>query len=126
VIDYLAEDFVRLGKKYDVIIGVNGYRPLSDYKGALNPGGRYVMAGGDNKQIFEALLKARWVFMGSGKKAAVVASYTGSDDLEIMKRLCEEGRIKPLIDRVFDFKETVEAFRYMETGHAKGKVVIKI
>ncbi len=126
VINYEKEDFTRQNKKYDVIIGVNGYRALSDYKGALNPGGRYVMAGGDNRQIFDALLKARWVFMGSGKKASVVGSYSDRDDLDILKKFSEEGSIKPVIDRVFDFQDTVEAVKYLETGHAKGKVVIKI
>src|SRR5678809_299742 len=56
VIDYTQEDFTQNGQRYDLILGANGYRPLSDYKRALSPTGRYVMTGGTNAQMFQAIL----------------------------------------------------------------------
>ena len=67
VIDYTREDFTRSGRRYDLILGVNGYHPLSAYKRALTPKGRYVMAGGSTAQIFQAMLLGPWMSM-FGKK----------------------------------------------------------
>jgi NADPH:quinone reductase-like Zn-dependent oxidoreductase len=126
VIDYKQQDFTASGQQYDMILAVNGYHPLAHYKRALKPGGIYVMAGGTNAQIFEALLLAPFQSMGSGKTLTSMGAETSQRDLLSVKELIETGKIKPIIDRCFPFREAVEAMRYIEAGHARGKVIVEI
>ena len=70
VMDYAKNDFTTEDKRYDVILGVNGHHSLAEYKRCLNPGGRYIMIGGSNRQIFEALLFGRFTFMFGNKTAS--------------------------------------------------------
>jgi NADPH:quinone reductase-like Zn-dependent oxidoreductase len=128
VLDYTKDDFAREGRTYDVILGVNGYRSLADYRRCLGPGGRYVMIGGANRQIFEALLLGRLRFLGSGKTARVLtldkARY--ATDLRELSELLTGGALRPVIDRMFTLEETPEAIRFAEKGHVRGKVVIRV
>jgi NADPH:quinone reductase-like Zn-dependent oxidoreductase len=124
VIDYTKEDFTRNGQRYDLILAANGYHPLADYKRALNPGGMYVMTGGSNRQIFQAMLLGPWLSIGAGKKMGGLAAKASQRDLVFVKELLEAGKIKPVIDRRYPLSEVAEAIRYLEEGHARGKVVI--
>lgn len=124
VIDYTKEDFTQNGQRYDLILAVNGYHPLSAYKHALSPNGIYVMAGGTNAQIFQAALLGRWMSMIGKKKMRAVSAKPNQKDLALMKELFEAGKIKPVIDRRYPLREVPEAIRYLEEGHARGKVVI--
>ena len=126
VIDYTQEDFTRSGRQYDVILGINGYRPLTDYKRALTPGGIYVMVGGTNTQIFQALLLGSLRSLGSGRTMTTITMKPNQADLLTMKELIETGKVKPIIDRCYPLAETADAFRYLEEGHAKGKIVISV
>jgi 2-desacetyl-2-hydroxyethyl bacteriochlorophyllide A dehydrogenase len=123
VIDYTKEDFTRNGKKYDLILAVNGNRPLSAYKRILNPHGTYVMVGGALLQIFKSLVFGRLMSFGS-KKMFSLAAKSNQKDLEYLVKLVEDGKIKPVIDRRFSFDKAIEAMRYISEGHAQGKVVI--
>jgi NADPH:quinone reductase-like Zn-dependent oxidoreductase len=125
VIDYTQEDFTRSGERYDLILAANGYHPLADYKRALNPGGIYVMTGGSNRQIFQALLLGPWMSIG-GRKLGGMTAKSSQKDLAFLKGLFEAGKVKPVIDRVYALGEVAEAIRYLEEGHARGKVVITI
>ncbi len=124
VIDYKKEDFTQSGQQYDLILAVNGYHPLADYKCALAPKGIYVMAGGSNSQIFQAMLLGPLMSNKGGKKMGGVSAKTSQNDLLILKELLETGKIVPVIDRCFPFREAVDALRYIDAGHAKGKVVV--
>ncbi len=128
VIDYAKEDFAGEDRTYDLILGVNGYRSLGDYRRCLDSGGRYVMIGGANRQIFDALLLGRLRFLGSGKTARVLtldqARY--ATDLQELSDLLVEGKLRPVIDRTFALEETADAIRYAEKGHVRGKVVISV
>ncbi|MEZ4719617.1 MAG: NAD(P)-dependent alcohol dehydrogenase [Caldilineaceae bacterium] len=126
VIDYTQEDFSESGRQYDVILGINGYRPLADYKRALTPHGIYVMVGGTNSQIFQALLLGSLRSMGSDRTMTTVTMKPNQADLLYMKELIEAGKVKPIIDRCYPLAETAGAFRYLEEGHAKGKIVISV
>lgn len=126
VIDYTKEDFTKNGQRYDLILAVNGYHPISEYKRALNPTGTYVMAGGSNAQIFQAMLLSRWMSSTGGKKMTAVAAKPNQKDLVFMKALLEAGKVVSVIDRRYPLGEVPEAIRYLEEGHAKGKVVITI
>lgn len=126
VLNYATEDFTREDRRYDVILAINGYHPIADYKRCLKPGGRYVMIGGSNRQIFEALLRSRWAFKGSGKTAATLTINDSSrgPDLQELHQLLTAGRLKPVIDRTFPLRDAAEAMRYVEKGHVRGKVVL--
>src|SRR5947209_5597531 len=124
VIDYTQEDFTRNGQRYDLILAVNGYHSISDYKRALNPEGTYVTTGGSNAQMFQTMLLGPLVSRTGRQKMGNSAHKPNKKDLMFMKELLEAGKVTPVIDRRFPLGETAEAIRYLEAGHAKGKVVI--
>ncbi len=126
IIDYKQEDFTRSGQRYDVILGVNGFHPLADYKRALRDNGRYVMVGGSDKQIFQAMLLGSWMSMGGNKKMSNVMQKPNQDDLVYMNGLFAAGKVKPVIDRCYPLSEAAEAMHYVESGQARGKVVISM
>ncbi len=124
VIDYTQEDFTRSGRQYDLILAVNGNRSIFDYKRALTPNGTYVMAGGSTGQLFQALLLGPWISLIGKQKMGALSSMPNQKDLLFIKELLESGKIKPVIDRRYPLSEVSKAIRYVEEGHAKGKVVI--
>ena len=126
VIDYTQEDFTRNGQRYDLILAVNGYRPISDYKRALNAKGIYVMVGGSTAQIFQALLLGPWMSMTGSEKMGALSAKPDQEDLVFVKELVEAGKVMPVIDRRYPLSEVGEALRYLEEGHAGGKVVITL
>jgi NADPH:quinone reductase-like Zn-dependent oxidoreductase len=117
VIDYTQEDFTRRrGKqrqRYDLIVAVNGYHPLSAYLRTLRPKGRYVLVGAMISRV------------GSKKVGGFVAN-PSQQRLAFLKELLEAGKVVPVIDRRYALSETSEAIRYLEEGHARGKIVISI
>ena len=125
VLDYTKDDFAALGQRYDLILAVNGDRSIWDYKRALTPDGSYAMTGGSNRQLRDALLFGPLLSMGRQKLGNVLVKPTQAD-LLILKELCEAGKVKPLIDRRFPLSEVPAAVRYVESGHARGKVVITV
>jgi NADPH:quinone reductase-like Zn-dependent oxidoreductase len=125
VIDYTQEDFTQNGQEYDLILAANGYHPLSAYKRALAPDGIYVMAGGEPRQIFQAVLLGS-LMSGGGRQLIGFSAKHSQDDLLALKELLESGAIVPVIDQCYPLSETVEAMRYLGTGHARGKVVIRV
>jgi NADPH:quinone reductase-like Zn-dependent oxidoreductase len=126
VIDYTLEDFTKKRLHYDLIFAANGYHSIFDYKRVLCPGGIYVMAGGSMAQMFQAMLLGPWISMTGSKKMGGVSSKPDKKDLVFMKELIEAGKVKPVIDRRYPLSEVAEAFRYLEEGHARGKVVIDV
>jgi len=124
VIDYAVEDFTREGIRYDLILAVNGYHPLSAYKRALAPKGIYVMTGGSTAQIMQALLLGPPMSEKGGRRLVALTAKRSLEDLLLLKGLVEAGRVLPCIDRRFGFAESAEALRYLGAGHARGKVVI--
>lgn len=124
VIDYTREDFTHSGQRYDIIFSVGGYYPLAAYKRALNPNGVYVMVGGTGAQFFEALVLAPLSSMFGNKKMGALSSAASQKDLVFLSGLLESGKLKPVIDRTYPLSQTADAIRYLEEGHAQGKVVI--
>jgi len=126
VIDYTQEDFTRNGQRYDLILAVNGYHSILAYKRALHPEGVYVMTGGSNTQMFQAMLLGPWISRTGRQKMGNSAHKPNQKDLLCMKELIEAGKVKPLIDRRFPLCDVAGAMRYLEAGHAQGKVVITV
>jgi NADPH:quinone reductase-like Zn-dependent oxidoreductase len=126
VIDYTQADFTQNGQRYDLILAVNGYHSISDYKRALSPKGMYVMIGGSDAQLFQAMLLGPWISMTGSKKMGNSMHKPDKKDLVFMKELLEAGKVKPVLDRHYTISETAEAIQYLEEGHARGKVVITV
>jgi len=125
VIDYTKDDFATLGHRYYLILAVNGDRSIWDYRRALTADGCYVMTGGSNRQLAEALLFGPLLSMGRQRFGNVLAK-PNHDDLLLLKELCETGQLKPVIDRRFPLSDVSSAVRYVEDGHARGKVVVTV
>ena len=129
VIDYTQEDFTKNGQTYDLIYCAVGNRSAADYKRALNPGGICVVAGFTtmSHMLFQVVFLGAWVSMtGSKKICAMGTVMPNKEDLVFIKELLEIGKVVPVIDRRYPLSETAEAIRYLEEGHAQGKVVITV
>ena len=126
VIDYTQEDFTQNGQPYDLILGVGGFHPLAAYKRTLSSGGRFVMTGGETKQMFQTMLLGPWMSMRGNKKLMNYLAKPNQKDLRFIKELLESGKLTPAIDRCYPLAEVPEAIRYLESGRAKGKVVISL
>jgi len=125
VLDYAKDDFAALGQRYDLILAANGDRSIWDYKRALSANGTYAMSGGSNRQLADALVFGPLLSMGRQKFGNLLVN-PNQADLLFLKELCEAGKIRPTIDRRFPLSEVPAAVRYVENGHARGKVVITV
>lgn len=126
VIDYTQENFIRRDERYDVILAVNGYQPIWEYWRALRSGGRYVMAGGSAAQLFQAMAFGPLISRSGDVRLGTLETKPGRDDLEIVRDLIEAGQVLPVVDRCYSLSELPDAIRYLEEGHARGKVVVVI
>ena len=132
VIDYTKEDFTKNGQQYDLILATAGYRSIFDYKRALSHEGMYVATGGSMKgpkamaQVYQALLLGPLISMTGKKKFSILTLRINQKDLLLIKVLIEAGKVKPVIDRHYALSEAVDALRYYEEGHTRGKVVITV
>ncbi len=124
VIDYTQEDFTQNGQRYDLILAANGFQALADYKRALSPTGSYVMTGGSDAQMFQAMLLGPWLFRKGSQKLGSAAAKPNKEDLVFIQALLAAGQVVPVIDRRYPLSQVPDAIRYLEAGHAQGKVVI--
>ena len=124
-IDYTKDDFATLRQRYDLILAANGDRSIWDYRRALTADGCYAMTGGSNRQLTDALLFGPFLSMGRQQFGNVLVK-PNQADLLALKELCETGKVKPVIDRRFPLSEVSSAVRYVEDGHARGKVVVTV
>ncbi len=119
VIDYSEKDFTQTGARYDLILDAVGNRSLSDCKRALHADGIYVAAAGSP-------IRSLWMLMTGGKKMVSMLTKPNQEDVGFMKELLESKKVTPVIDRRYPLSEVAEALRYLEEGHARGKVVITV
>lgn len=126
VIDYTREDFTASRLQYDLIIAVNGNRSIFDYKRALTPNGIYVMAGGNTSQLFQALLLGPFLSILGKQRMGALSTSPNQRGLHYLRGLLESGEIRPVIDRRYPLSDVAGAIRYVEAGHARGKVVIRV
>lgn len=126
VLDYTKEDFARRPERYDVILGVNGNRSLGDFRRALAPGGLYVMTGGGNRQLFQALLLGGLTSAFRSTKVKIAETAPTRADLEHLADLALQGKIRPVIDRTYSLEQVPDAVRYVEQGLGRGKVLVRL
>ena len=125
VIDYTREDFTNKGKRYDLVIDVVANRSIFRYKGSLNPGGAFYMVGGTVSSLLQAALLGPFISK-SGSTHLGVLAYKANKSLDVITRLFTQGRLIPVIDKIFPLSETREAFRYFASGEVKGKIIIRV
>jgi NADPH:quinone reductase-like Zn-dependent oxidoreductase len=131
VIDYTKEDFTRAGQQYDVIIDIVGSHSLLEYRHALTPTGTVVIVGGNTDDPWLGALDApiRAIFLRpfvSQKFVLLLANVNKTSDMEILRELMQSGKMTPVIDRHYPLTEVADAMRYLQAGHARGKVVVDI
>lgn len=129
VIDYTREDFTESGSRYDLLFDLVGNRPLSACRSVINPKGTYVVAGWPDGRWLGPLapmLKAPMLSPFVSQKLAMLISQVSKEDLTVISELMKAGKVTPVIDRRYRLSEAPEAIRYLEEGHARGKVVITL
>ncbi len=130
VIDYTKEDFTQGGQRYDVIVDMVGNHPLSANRRALNPKGIYVMVGGPKGRWLAPVDRVAQMIVYSwfvDQKMGMMLAKLTKEDLEILGELMAAGKVTPVIDRSYrGLSEVPEAIRYLEEGHARGKVVVSL
>ncbi len=122
VIDYTREDFTKNGETYDLIFDILGKSSFSSCQNSLKRNGIYLLASFKMKQLFQML----WTSIRSGKKVICALSSESSEDLVLIKRLVEEGKIKSLIDKRYPLEKIADAHRYVEKGYKTGSVTITV
>ena len=131
VIDYTREDFAEGARRWDVIIDTAGRRPLSHLRRALTPKGTLVIVGGDGGGkwtggFFRGMLRAPIVSVFVGQRLRGLATKVKREDLVALTELIEAGTVTPVIDRTYPLIEAPDAIRYLEEGHAAGKIVVTV
>ena len=128
VIDYTKEEFWRSGNKYDLIVDNAAFYSIRKPLRALKPTGIYVGVGGSSStaSILQSLMLNPLTSMIKARKVVSFMANVKQSDLAFLKGLLEAGKIVPVIDRKYSLSETPQAIRYVEKGHARGKVVITV
>ncbi|TPI33116.1 NADP-dependent oxidoreductase [Mesorhizobium sp. B3-2-1] len=141
VVDYRKDDFEKVLQGYDVVVNSQDAKTLEKSLGVLKPGGKLISISGPpdpefaRKQGLNIVLKLVLRLLSLGirrraKRAGVDYSFlfmwAQGDQLSRITSLIETGVIRPVMDRTFPFEQTNEALAYVETGRAKGKVVVKV
>jgi NADPH:quinone reductase-like Zn-dependent oxidoreductase len=130
VIDYMREDFAEVDRRYDLIVDIGGNSSLSRLRRALAPRGTLVITGGEGGGRWlggtDRQVRAMLLSPIVGQKLGTFVASENHEDLLVLKELIESGKITPLIDKTYPLSEVPEAIRYLEEGHARGKVVITV
>ena len=130
VIDYTQEDFTKSGQRYDLVFDCIGNHALSACRRVLHPQGILIMAGTRSGRgmigLFARLITALVVSRFVKQKLVTFLARPSKEDLAIMRDLMANGKVTPVIDRCYSLSEVPEALRYLEEGHARGKVVITV
>jgi NADPH:quinone reductase-like Zn-dependent oxidoreductase len=132
VIDYTKEDFAKSDQHYDVILDNVPNHSLSEIRRVLNPNGKYVLIGGggpnDNRWIgpFGRVIQTLVLSPFINQKMGMMMADANQKDLTILGDMMQSGKLKPVIDRTYKLDQVPDAIRYVEAGHARGKVVITV
>ena len=130
VIDYTKEDFTKGDQRYDVILDNVGTQPLSGFRHVLQPNGILVMIGGGGPNDGGLIgpmarpIKAMFISPFVSQKMGMFMADVNKADLTVLADLMQSGKIKSVIDRTYPLNQVADAMRYLEKGHARGKVII--
>jgi NADPH:quinone reductase-like Zn-dependent oxidoreductase len=130
VVDYTREDFTRTRARYDLMVDLAGGRQLTEVRRVLAPTAVVVAVGGPDRGRwigpFRDIIAMRVRSSFTSQTVRPMLTNPSTDDLAVLRELLESGKINPVVDRTYPLSEAPEAIRYLETGHARGKVVITV
>ena len=141
LIDYKKEDFETILKDYDVVLNSQDTKTLEKSLRILKPGGKAISISGPPTPDFARAISAPWFvkiilsliswgIRSKARKLDVDYSFlfmkANGQQLQQISKLIEQQAIRPVIDTVFPFEQTNDALKYVESGHVKGKVVVKM
>lgn len=126
VIDYTKVDITRTGERYDWILDTDSHQSIRRSRRALKPNGVYVTLGGTSWPIIEALVLGSLWSLASDRYSGLMLWWKPFNpaDVDRLKGLIAEGKLRPVIDRRYPLSEVVEALRLVEDGKARGKVIV--
>jgi len=126
VVDYTREDFTKSGRRYDLILGANAHHSILDYRRALCENGRYVMCGAGGSEMLQGIFLGPLLSRMGSRKMGIVMAKIDEKDLALLAQFSAEGKIAPVVERRYPLSGVRDALRYLEEGHARGKVVITV
>jgi NADPH:quinone reductase-like Zn-dependent oxidoreductase len=129
VVDYMREDFVAGDERYDLVIDNVGNRSVLEYRRIMQPKGVLVIVGaGKGKWLspLKGVIQAMVVSPFMSQEAGLFIAHLSAKDLTVLSNLAQSGKMKSIIDRRYALNDTANAFRYVEEGHARGKVIITL
>ena len=132
VIDYTKEDFAKGEQRYDVVLDNVPNHSLSECRRILTPKGKYIMIGGGGPnegrwiapfgRVIHTLLLSPFISQQMGMMLAEL----NKKDLTVLADMMQAGTVKPVIDRTYPLSQIADAIRYLEQGHARGKVIVTV
>jgi len=122
VIDYTKEDFTKRADEYDIIFDAVRKNTFANCKNASSSKGIYVTTEFGPSIMLQMKMNSN----PNGKRMVGMLGKIDPEDLVFLTELIEAGKIRPVIDRTYPLEEITDAHRYVEKGHAKGKVIIEI
>ena len=128
VLDYRTVDFTRQPERYDWIIASDSHHPVLAVRRVLRPGGQYATLGGGALDILQAMIVGAIVNRAGNRWAGMMLWWKPFDaaDVQAITEHVLSGALRPAIDRTFSLDEVQEALRWVDEGHPKGKVLIRV
>ena len=126
VIDYTKVDYTKAGQRYDWIVDTDSHHSIRSVRRVLTPTGVYVTLGGSTLPILSAMVLGSLSSLRSERWSGLLLRWKPflADDVHTIEALIAAGKVRPVIDRRFPLDEIVEALKWVNDGHAKGKVVV--
>jgi NADPH:quinone reductase-like Zn-dependent oxidoreductase len=130
VLDYTTVDYTTAGERYDWIVDTDSHHPIRAARRALRPNGAYVTLGGTSGPILSAIVLGPLLSRLDGRWTGLLLWWkpfqSAASDIETLKSLIAAGKVRPIIDRRFSLSQVVDALRWVDDGHARGKVLITV
>jgi NADPH:quinone reductase-like Zn-dependent oxidoreductase len=130
VVDYTQQDFTKTSERYDVILDNVSNHTLAEYRSILKEDGKLVIVGSISRSPWFGMLtlpvKAAIVSNFVDQQLGMFIANINPKDLEALNGMMSDGRVRPVIDRQFKFDDIAAAIAYLETGRARGKVVVTL
>ncbi len=130
VVDYTREDFTKGGERYDLILDMIGNHSVPDCRRVLTPKGKLVLVGSTDKGLWlgpvAAMLRLVVLSPFVSQEIGAMLARMNQQDLVFLRDLIQAGKVTPVVDRRYPLSEIREALRYLEGGHARGKVVVTL
>lgn len=130
VVDYTKDDFTRNSQQYDLIFDIAGSRTWKEYKRVMKPSSIFIPVGAPkgNKVLgpLARIFNLKLASLGASQKVIFFIAQFNRPDLDILREMVESGKVKPVVEKVYPLAQVVDAMKHLGTGHARGKIVLKI